>query len=33
VLDRYLRRFLVARNAEIKAVAESREWERYLPGS
>jgi len=33
VLDRYLRRFLVARNAEIKAVAESGECEPYLPSS
>ena len=33
VLDRYLRRFLIARNAEIKAVAESGECERYLPSS
>jgi len=30
VLDRYLRRFLIARNAEIKAAAESLEWNRYL---
>src|SRR5256885_3614523 len=33
VLDRYLHRFLVARNAEIKAIAESRDWERYMPAS
>jgi ligand-binding SRPBCC domain-containing protein len=33
VLDRYLRRFLIARNAEIKAAAESAEWKRYLAGS
>jgi hypothetical protein len=30
VLDRYLRRFLVARNASIKAAAESEGWNRYL---
>jgi ligand-binding SRPBCC domain-containing protein len=30
VLDRYLRGFLVARNAEIKAAAESEDWNRYL---
>jgi ligand-binding SRPBCC domain-containing protein len=33
VLDRYLRRFLIARNAEIKAAAESAEWKRYLAGA
>ncbi|MFL5428015.1 MAG: hypothetical protein ACJ784_03790 [Myxococcales bacterium] len=31
ILDPYLRRFLLARNAEIKAIAESRDWERYIP--
>jgi ligand-binding SRPBCC domain-containing protein len=30
VLDRYLRRFLIARNAAIKAAAESEEWRKYL---
>jgi ligand-binding SRPBCC domain-containing protein len=30
-LTAYLRRFLEARNRELKAVAESEEWVRYLP--
>jgi len=33
VLDRYLRRFLIDRNALIKEAAESAEWKRYLAGS
>ena len=33
VLDRYLRRFLVARNALIKSAAESSDWKRYLASS
>jgi transcription-repair coupling factor (superfamily II helicase) len=30
-LTRHLRRFLAARNAELKRIAESDEWRRYLP--
>lgn len=30
VLERYMRGFLIARNAEIKAVAESDQWRSYL---
>ena len=30
-LTRYLRRFLLVRNATLKAVAETEEWRRYLP--
>jgi len=32
VLTRYLRRFLEARNREIKALAESDAWRAFLPG-
>jgi ligand-binding SRPBCC domain-containing protein len=32
VLTRYLRRFLEARNREIKALAESGAWREFLPG-
>jgi hypothetical protein len=30
ILNRYLRRFLTTRNATIKEVAETDEWQRYL---
>lgn len=33
VLTRYLRRFLEARNRELKAVAESDAWREFLPGA
>ena len=33
VLTRYLRHFLITRNAAIKEAAETDEWQRYLPKS
>lgn len=30
-LTRYMRRFLLVRNAALKAVAESEDWQKYLP--
>ena len=30
-LTRYMRRFLVARNRELKAVAESSDWMQFIP--
>jgi ligand-binding SRPBCC domain-containing protein len=32
-LTRYMRRFLLGRNAALKRIAESGEWRRYLPGA
>jgi ligand-binding SRPBCC domain-containing protein len=33
VLRRYMHNFLVARNAALRAIAESDEWRRYLPAA